>query len=73
VNGNMFFGLFGSDLGVKVSPEELAELRAAGGGPFGPEERPMAGYATVPHADPAPWIKNALDYVSSLPPKKSKK
>jgi hypothetical protein len=28
VNGNMFFGLFGSDLGVKVSPEKLAELRA---------------------------------------------
>jgi hypothetical protein len=31
VNGNMFAGLFGSDLGVKLASEDLAQLTAAGG------------------------------------------
>lgn len=73
VNGNIFFGLFGSSLGVKLSAYDLAELHAAGGGPFGPDERPMSGYATVPEGEPAPWIAKALEYVAGLPPKKSKK
>jgi len=67
VNGNMFFGLFGSDLGVKLGPDELAKLHEAGGGPFGPSQRPMAGYATVPDDDAAAWISKALDYVAALP------
>src|SRR5262249_27701226 len=45
VNGNMFAGLFGSSVGVKVGPDDTAELAAApGAGPFGPAERPMSGY-----------------------------
>jgi hypothetical protein len=73
VNGNMFFGLFGSDLGVKVSPDDLKRLQEAGGGPFGPAERPMSGYATLPDGDPRGWIETALDYVAGLPPKRPKR
>lgn len=36
VNGNMFAGLFGADLFVRLSAEDRAELEAAGGGPFEP-------------------------------------
>lgn len=70
VNGNMFFGLFGSDLGVKLGEVDVAEVTAAGGGPFGPEERPMSGYVTLPPGDPSAWIDKALAYVAGLPPKK---
>src|SRR5215216_1508490 len=41
VNGNMFMGLFGPDIGLKLSAADEADLRGAGGGPFGPAERPM--------------------------------
>ena len=76
VNGNMFAGLFGSSVGVKLAGGDLAELEAAGGTPFGPAERPMGGYLALPEAwaqDPeaaAPWLERALEHVSTLPPKK---
>ena len=76
VNGNMFMGLFGSDIGVKLSPVDQEPVRAAGGGDFGPVERPMGGYVSLPaSADPAQtseWIAAALTYVAAMPPKKSK-
>ena len=31
VNGNMFAGLFGADVGVKVAPTTLSSSRRAGG------------------------------------------
>src|SRR5437899_3196120 len=37
VNGNMFMGLFGADVGVKLADADQEALRKAGGGPFGPE------------------------------------
>jgi TfoX/Sxy family transcriptional regulator of competence genes len=73
VNGNMFFGIFGSTLGVKLGPADLERLLAAGGGPFGPAERPMNGYATLPDGDPGDWIARALAYVAGLPPKRPKR
>jgi TfoX/Sxy family transcriptional regulator of competence genes len=82
VNGNMFMGLFGADVGVKLPDADREALLAEeGAGPYGPKERPMGGYVTLPaawHAAPAnaePWISKALDHVASLPakPKKSKK
>jgi TfoX/Sxy family transcriptional regulator of competence genes len=74
VNGNMFAGLFGSDIGVKLDPDAAAELQAAGGGPFGPEERPMGGYTTIPDgADFAAWAERAAAHVASLPPKAKRK
>jgi TfoX/Sxy family transcriptional regulator of competence genes len=82
VNGNMFMGLFGADVGVKLPDADREALLAKeGAGPYGPKERPMGGYVTLPaawHAAPSnaePWISKALDHVGSLPakPKKSKK
>jgi hypothetical protein len=82
VNGNMFAGLFGSAVGVRlVSEASLAELGAVDGvGPFGPAERPMGGYLALPtiwvserHASAAAWIERARTEVADLPPKPAKK
>ncbi|HEX7834459.1 MAG TPA: TfoX/Sxy family protein [Pseudolysinimonas sp.] len=78
VNGNMFAGLFGSAIGVKIPDAAAAErLRAVDGtGPFGPEERPMVGYIALPAGwspdQLAEWIAIAHDQVAALPPKKPK-
>ena len=49
VHGNMFAGLFGPDVGVRLAEEARAELAAIEGvGPFGPEGRPMGGYLSLP-------------------------
>jgi hypothetical protein len=79
VNGNMFMGLFGSDVGVKLPTDRREALLVEdGAGPFGPAERPMSGYVTLPPAwrnQPAmaePWIEEALAHVGSLPPKAKK-
>jgi TfoX/Sxy family transcriptional regulator of competence genes len=77
VNGNMFMGLFGSDIGVKVSSADEERVRAEGGGPYGPAERPMSGWVTLPLTataeDTDQWIRSALSFVGSQPPKQSKK
>jgi TfoX/Sxy family transcriptional regulator of competence genes len=76
VNGNMFMGLLGSDIGLKLSSKDEQRVRDAGGGPFGPPERPMGGYVTLPESATAEqvdeWINAAVDYVAALPPKKPK-
>ena len=74
VNGNMFMGLFGSDVGVKLPPDDRDRLLAVpGAGPFGPAERPMGGYATLPAGSTSrtasKWIGLALAHVAALPPK----
>ena len=74
MNGNMFAGLFGEDVGVKLDPPGLAELAAVpGSGPFGPAERPMGGFwslpAELPDAVKTSWLERARDHVSTLPPK----
>src|SRR5262245_33102528 len=51
VNGNMFAGLFGAAVGVRLDDTASAELAAIDGtGPFGPAERPMPGYVSLPAA-----------------------
>jgi hypothetical protein len=77
VNGNMFMGLFGSDIGLKLPPHEQATLLAEpGSGPFGPAERPRGGYVTIPATwstdEAGPWIEKSLALVAALPPKKPK-
>ena len=77
VNGNMFMGLFGSDVGIKLPEDDQQRLLAEpGAGPFGPEERPMAGYVAIPAEWPAgtasDWIGKSLAYVAGLAPKKPK-
>ena len=77
VNGNMFAGLFGSAVGVKLDETAVGELSALPGtGPFGPEERPMGGYLSLPaqlaDADAAAWVDRAREHVSTFPAKKRK-
>ncbi|TYC21776.1 TfoX/Sxy family protein [Micromonospora sp. MP36] len=78
VNGNMFAGLFGSSVGVKLAADDLAELGTIeGAGPFGPAERPRGGYLSLPPSFTAEeatrWVNKAHAYVATLPPKKKKK
>ena len=79
VHGNMFAGLFGPAVGVRLDETGLAELGAVdGAGPFGPAGRPMGGYASLPGAwrdEPglaAGWVHRAFAHVSTLPPKVKK-
>ena len=76
VHGNMFAGLFGPAVGVRLSDADRAELASIdGAGPFGPAERPMGGYLSLPPAwrdDPglaADWVSRALEFVSAMPAK----
>lgn len=77
VNGNMFMGLLGSSIGIKLVEEDRQRLLAEpGAGPFGPDERPMGGYVSLPPdwgpREAAPWVAKSLDHVSALPPKRKK-
>lgn len=74
INGNMFAGLFGDDVGVKLDAAGLAELASLpGNGPFGPPGRPMGGYLALPadlDADAlTAWADRARDHVATFPPK----
>jgi TfoX/Sxy family transcriptional regulator of competence genes len=78
VNGNMFMGIFGEDVLMRLPEEDRAELTAAGGGPFEPMPgRPMREYVVLPPAwrdDPERirrWAARALDHAEELPPKAS--
>lgn len=77
VNGNMFMGLFGAQVGLKLDEGDRATLMAEGGGPFGPAERPMGGYVTLPEgwtpAQAEAWVATSLATVGALPTKKAKK
>ena len=79
VNGNMFMGLFGSDVGVRLPEvDRAALLEVEGAGPFGPGERPMGEYVALPptwRADAvrtAEWCDRALEHGAALPPKARK-
>ena len=79
VRGNMFAGLFGPAVGVRLDDAARAELEGIdGSGPFGPAERPMGGYTSLPgawRATPevaAQWVERALAHVSTMPPKAKK-
>lgn len=78
VNGNMYAGMFGEQVGVKPAPDVLEELLALdGAGPFGPAERPMKGWVALPtsfsDAEATERIEQAREHVSTLPPKARKK
>ena len=79
VHGNMFAGLFGRAVGVRLDEAGRAELAGLdGSGPFGPAERPMGGYLSLPSAwrdNPelaADWVSKALAFVSTMPAKQAK-
>jgi len=79
VNGNMFMGLFGSDIGLKLDPADAGKLLVLeGAGPFGPEERPMGGYVRLPPSligtdNGDEWVARSLQYVAALPPKPARR
>jgi TfoX/Sxy family transcriptional regulator of competence genes len=79
VNGNMFCGLFGEDLFVRVSEADQAKLRKQGGKVFEPMAgRAMTGYVVVPAGwqkkpdATRSWIVTALGWSKALPPKGAK-
>lgn len=83
VNGNMFAGLFGSTIGVKLSDADRQELESSERTvPFGPAGRPMGGYTGLPEVWNAEgdgdderasaWVEKAFEYVAGLPPKAPK-
>jgi TfoX/Sxy family transcriptional regulator of competence genes len=79
VNGNMFAGLFGPDVGVRLDESGSSELTAIeGSGPFGPAEHSMSGYLSLPRAwrdTPelaSDWVERAFAHVKSMPPKVKK-
>lgn len=83
VNGNMFAGLFGPTIGVKLAGADKELLESTEPTvPFGPAERPMGGYTGLPEkwttdgADPGAharaWLEKAFEHVAGLPPKAAK-
>jgi TfoX/Sxy family transcriptional regulator of competence genes len=80
VNGNMCAGLFGESVGVRLPDETVRDelLAIDGAGPYGPAERPMGGYVSLPaawHDEPdrlREWIGVALEQVGRMPPKEKK-
>jgi TfoX/Sxy family transcriptional regulator of competence genes len=76
VNGNMFAGLFGEDLFVRLPDEQSAPIRKQGGRDFEPKSgHAMKGYVTVPStwrnqaAASKAWIAASLAFARGLPPK----
>lgn len=78
VNGNMFAGMFGSSVGVKLAADDRAELESVeGAGPFGPAERPMGEYLSLPSSwtaeQASQWVSKAQAHVATFPAKVKKK
>ena len=79
VNGNMFTGLFGEKLFVRVPAGDRERLIAAGGDEFAPMPgRPMKEYAVLPldwlddEKGTRAWVDKAHAATAKLPPKQPK-
>ena len=79
VNGNMFMGVFGPDLFLRLPKEDRDAIAAKGGGPFEPMPgRPMRDYVLLPagwRGQPGlvrEWVARSLDLARALPPKQPK-
>ncbi len=80
VNGNMFCGLFGDELVVRLPEPEIARVKRQGGRDFEPMAgHKMGGYVMLPgdwRAKPAmasALIKRALAVTGAMPAKAAKK
>jgi TfoX/Sxy family transcriptional regulator of competence genes len=81
VNGNMFMGVFGSQVFIRLSEEEgRSALERPGIRAFEPMAgRPMRGYVVLPEAilrSPSAaqdWVARSLAYSEGLPPKTAKR
>lgn len=78
VNGNMFAGVYGRQIMLRLPESDREKLLRRGGEPFPPMGRAMREYVAAPTAyvgQPAklrPWIKKAQAFAESLPPKATK-
>lgn len=80
VNGNLFSGVFGEGITLRLTEERVQELVARHEGvlPFTPMGRRWKGYAIADAAtwagksELASWVLEALDHTASLPPKTKK-
>ena len=78
VNGNMFAGVFGDDLFVRLSKEKHLELLENKGAKLlePMKGRPMKDYVVIPKAwltkpeTVRQWFALSLEWTSKLPPKK---
>jgi len=77
VRGNMFFGVFGESLFVRLPEEDRREaMRSDGALPFEPMKgRVMGGYVVLPgpvvenEGRAQAWVDRAHRWVATLPPK----
>jgi TfoX/Sxy family transcriptional regulator of competence genes len=79
VNGNMFMGLFGQEVFLRLSEADRASIAKEGGGPFEPMPgRAMSEYMTIPakwRRQPETvqrWVRRSLEFSGQLPPKQKK-
>ena len=78
VNGNMFCGIYGEELMVRLPPDEIEALKKQGGRDFEPVAgHKMGGYVVVPGnwraKPPSALIKRALEVARKMPAKTAKK
>jgi len=80
VNGNMSFGVFGSDLFFRLSDaDQKLAVQIPGTRPFEPMPgRPMRGYLVLPSPvlkkvpEARRWVERSVRHALSLPPKGTK-
>lgn len=80
INGNMFMGLYGDDLFVRLPDNDGQELLGnKGASIFEPiKDRPMKGYFFLPKQwwnKPEivqKWVTQSMEYARKLPPKKAR-
>src|SRR5436305_11343521 len=78
VNGNMFCGIYGEDLVVRLPAAEIALVKEKGGRDFEPMAgHKMGGYVMLPGdwraTPPTALIKRALEETRKMPAKQPKK
>ena len=78
VNGNMFCGIFGDDLILRLSPDEIAKVKKQGGRDFEPVAGHRMGGYVVYSGDwrakpPTALIRRALEETRKMPAKAAKK
>ena len=79
VNGNMFMGLFGQEVFLRLSETDRDRIAREGGGTFEPMPgRAMSEYMTIPskwRSQPKTverWVLRSLEFAGQLPPKQKK-
>jgi TfoX/Sxy family transcriptional regulator of competence genes len=78
VNGNMFCGIFGEELMLRLPPADIEAVKKLGGRDFEPMAgHKMGGYVVVPGnwraKPPSALIKRALEITRKMPAKSAKK